>query len=242
MAASTTFGSNHRSAAAAHAIHGGVRAELRMEDLKRLRETDDAREQWDPFACKVVRVALAVPVLIQAADGIHRPLLQTDAPHHLRTLITAQLEKRFGVSAAVHDHVHNGADPVPQPLLSMNKAEQELELVPLIPCPVVGLGEGLGPYLIAADDLVQAAGVCAAAGVLQQQRIMQVAERLHGQSHLHADAHAQEARAQGVAGPGALRQVERIGEGRNDLRDTQRPRPRACMGPLPGNVIRRGNG
>ena len=75
----------------------------------------------------------------------------------------------------------------------------------------------LGGAVVGTQNLAHARRVAAAADVFEQQRVIEIPELWPVQAQFAANAHADQATADGVAGNGVLGEVQREGERRNDL-------------------------
>lgn len=83
--------------------------------------------------------------------------------------------------------------------------------------PVFELGAGLDGAVIAAGDLAHAGGVAAAADVFEECGVVEVGDGGEIEADGERDADGEEAGADGVAGDGALGEIEGEGEGDEDF-------------------------
>ena len=185
-----------------------------VEDLGRLGEAEDAREQRDLLAAQPVGLAAPVPVLVEAADRGRGLLGEVEHAGDLGAAVAAGLHEALGDLALVPDPLqvgHAGAqrpagrDGPPRPQERLERAR-----------PVDELGRALGRLVVGAEQHRHPLGVGRAAGVLEQQRVEEVRARLRGQLELLGDAHPDHARADRVARGLALGDVERVRERADD--------------------------
>ena len=189
-------------------VEHGARAGGGEEHLDRLGEADDAAEQRDRVAGQAVGVAVAVPVLVERLDRLGGRLRELDHAGDVGAALAAQLGHLAGaLGAAAGDRGEPaGARVADRVLQGLERAQVVGQLAGALELEVVGPEQG-----------GQLGGVARAAGVLEQQRVEQ--RRAGGvvEPDLLADAHADRARAHGVAHRLALGDVEGVRERRDDL-------------------------
>ena len=83
----------------------GVGTALAVEDLRRLRQADDAREQRDLVAAQAQRLPVAVPVLVERADRVRGPGLEPEQERDLGAAVAAREHQRARDLALVLDRL-----------------------------------------------------------------------------------------------------------------------------------------
>ena len=161
------------------------------------------------------RLAAAVPVLVERADRLGGPGREPDQQRDLGAAVAACPHQRARHLALVLDRPEPlgaaaqrcaGGDGADRPHEGRQRAR-----------PVDALGGALGDVVVGAEQRGHPGRVRRAARVLEQQRIEQVGAGVGVELELLREPHADRARAHRVAGRLALRQVERVGEGGDDL-------------------------
>ena len=193
-----------------------------VEDLHRLREAGDAREQRDLLAAQAARLPAAVPVLVEAADRVRGLDRQADQERDLGAAVAARLHQRARHLALVPDRLEPAAAVAQRPV-GGDRPQRPQERRQLAG-PVDALGGALRDPVVGGEQRRHAGGVGRAAGVLEQQRVEEVGAGPGVEADLLGEPHADQARAQRMAGRLALGEVERIGERTDDLRQPDRGR------------------
>ena len=148
-------------------------------------------------------------------DGIGETQLSRDVGTALATGLDQFLRD---VRAVAHD-VHDGAQALAHAGAQAGVAEHEAQH--LRQAVLDDLVVALELQIVGQIELADARGVAAAAQVLQQQGVVQLPQLRLGQADLPADVHADPAAAHAVALGLALRDVQRMAECADQLREQQ---------------------
>ena len=210
----------------------GPQAARRVEDLDRLREAEDAREQRDLLPRQSVRHPAPVPVLVEAADRRRRLLGQVEHARDLGAAVAARLHELARDVALVADALQVGGAGA-QRAAGRDRAQRPDERSRGAR-PVDQLGRALGDLIVGAEQRGHALGVGRAAGVLEQQRVEEIGADASREPELLGDPHPDHAGADRVAGGLALGDVERVGERADDARKRDVP----LHTPVIGSVAR----
>ena len=156
------------------------------------------------------------------ADRLRGLDREADQERDLGAAVAARLHQRARHLALVLDRLEPPA-AVAQRAVGGDRAQRPHEgRQP--PGPVDALGRALGDVIVGAEQRRHAGGVRGAAGVLEQQRVEEVGAGRGVEAELLGEPHADQARAQRVAGRLPLGEVERVRERADDLRQPDRAR------------------
>ncbi len=192
-----------------------------MEHIHDLREEGDPRVERDRGARETVRSARAVPVLVQGMDGAAHAWGETQLPRDLGSALTAGLDQVVDDRSAVLQDVEHGAEAFRQSRLqtSMRKDEAENLRQAVAHCLEVTLeGEIVGEI-----KLADPGGIAGTAQVLQHDRVVQFPEFGLRQAQSLPDMGADPGRTDAMADRLALREIEGVAQGAEDLRQLNRP-------------------
>ena len=202
---------------ARHLVRRGL-AVGREEHLDRLREAADAREQRDPVTRDSHRQALPVPVLVEAPDRRLRGGREVEHPRDVGAALAARLH-HFAPAAPPlhreHQHLPRLRDRMPAGHVRHRVRRRGLRVGP-----VVQLVRLLEPEVVGAEEVAEAGGIAGAAQVLEQEGIEEVRPLRLAQPQDLPDPHADDAAPDGVTLGLALGDVQRVGEGGDDFRET----------------------
>ena len=167
-----------------------------------------------------LRLAAAVPVLVERADRLRGLGAEADQQRDLGAAVAARLHQPARHLALVLDRLQPPA-AVAQPAVGGDRAQRPHERRQLAG-PVDALGRALGELVVGAEQRRHASGVRGAAGVLEEQRVEEVGAGPGVEAELLRQPHADHARAERVAGRLPLREIECVGERADDLRQPDR--------------------
>ena len=205
-----------RPAAPAGDLAGRLGAARGVEDLRRLREAEDAPEQRDRGTGQAARLPFAVPVLVERADRLRRARGEAQQPRDLRPAIAARLHQRARHLPLFLDRLE-APGTVADGAARRHRAQRPEEGREAAR-PVDALGGVLGLVVVGAEQGGHAGRVGRAARVLEQQPVEQVRAGLGVELQFLRHPHPDDAGAAGVARRLALREVERVGEAGHHLR------------------------
>ena len=187
-----------------------VGAALAVEDLRRLREAHDARQQRDLLAAQPERLPVAVPVLVERPDRVGGLGLEPEQERDLGAAVAARQHQRARDLALVLDRLQPAGAGAQRPL--RGDGPQRPHEGGDRARPVRALGRALGLVVVGVEQRGHLGRVRRAARVLHQQRVEQVRAGGRVEPELVGDPHADDARAHGVPGRLALGDVEGVRE------------------------------
>jgi len=197
----------------------GRRAGGGAEDVDDLRQQRHARVQRDLLAGQALRLALAVPVLVQAVDALGRGVREAQLAGDVGAALAARLDQVLRDLRAVAQDVQHAAQPVGQAGVQPGVAEDEAQH--LRQAFADELEIALELQVVGEVELADAGRVAAAAQVLEQQRLVQLPALPLVQADLVANVGADPAAAQAVPLGLALGDVQRVAERAHQLRQAQ---------------------
>ena len=194
-------------------VDGGFRPEGGEEDLGRLRQADDAPEERDLLAGQPVGVTLAVPVLVQRADGGGGCFRHVQHAGDLGAPLAADGDHLPGRPGAGPEH----ADEVALAACVPEGVAERLRQVGVVD----RLHVALGDEVVGAEEGGDLGRVRRAARVLEEERVEERRPVVDLEPDLVGEAHSDQARTHGVPCRLALGDVERVGERGEDLGQPQ---------------------
>ena len=201
--------------ALAHLFQHMRPARSRMEHLHHLRQQRDPRHERNGRSAQAGRFAVAIPVLVEAADAVGHFRVEAELKGNVRAAFATRGNQFGGEFLAVLRQVENAVDPLVQRLADTDVRHHEAsETHQAVGVDLLEIAFHLP--VVGAVQFEQARGVAAAARVLQQQRVVEVRQRLAVHPHLPADVHAHPATAQAVASGQSFGQVQGIAQGADD--------------------------
>ena len=193
-----------------------------MEDLDGLRQAQDPAEQRDLVAGEPEWLAAPVPVLVERADRLGRLVRQADHERDLGPAVAPRPHQRPRHLALVLDG-EQAVQPRARRAPGRDRLDRPHERREG-PRPVDALGAVLGLVVVGSEQRRHVRGVCRAAGVLEKQRVEEVRPGRGIQPQLLGEPHPDHARPRRVAGRLSLRDVERVGQRADHLRQEDRSR------------------
>jgi hypothetical protein len=159
-------------------------------------------------------------VLVERADGLGGLLAEADFADDAGAAVATELDHLFIVAVLGERDLEDAADLVGGTVAGNDAVPEQAdggEAGAVGLGPVFELDAGFdGAVVAAADDLAHAGGVAAATDVFEEQGGIEIGEVGA------ADAHAEQAAAQGVAGDGAFGEIERKRQGGENCRERRR--------------------
>ncbi len=195
---------------------GGIDTADVVKDLHGLRQAQNPRRKRDLGALQPVRLAKAVPVLIQPPDRVRRPLGEAELARDLSALVAPRRHQRLRHGTLVADRPQtlglrpqrpSGGDAPRRP----HERRQRARPVNELRCP-------LGHLVVGTKQRRHVRRVGRAPGVLQQQRVEQIRPRVRRQAQLLGQAHPDQAGSLRVTRRLPLRDIQRARQTRDQLR------------------------
>ena len=213
--AATSSGSNQVPERSAATSSAAVAPPWAKDDLGDLRQAHDPRRERDLGAAEAVRHAVAVPALVERADGVRGAARQVDHAGDLGAALTARGVELVLEVLGARD-LGEAAHARQQRRVGERAAERRgglcAQRVAVGALPALLVGEVVG-----AEQRAHGGRVGRAARVLEQQPVVERGPFRVRHARHRGDPHADRARTGGVAGGLALGHVERERQGRDDL-------------------------
>ena len=201
-------------------LNRGFGIPMETENLQRLRQVHDARKQRNLAAPKPIRISTAVPVFVEAMDGLRDRLRKTDSARNRCAPFTTDLDQFAGLFLLFCGYPNQCANSFQERRPGGDMSHRVLQTFPAHACPVRQFDVALGSYLVRRDNVKQFGRVAAASGVFQQKSVEEIGLICVGNPDVTGQAHAENAGAHGMAHGPAFGQIESIRQGGNDLRNT----------------------
>ena len=205
------------AAALPHDVVRRLRAGGGVEDLGGLGQAEDPPEQRDLLAAQAARLAAAVPVLVERSDPVRRLGVEAEHQGDLGAALAARLHQRARDLALGLDGAQ-AVDPAADPALGRDRAQRPEERRQP-PGPVDPLRRALGDVVVGVEQRRHLGRVGRAARVLEQQCVEQVRARRGVELQLLREPHADLAAADRVPRRLPLREVERVRQRADHLRE-----------------------
>ena len=158
---------------------------MTVEDIERLREVHDAGKQRDLPAAKPIRITAAVPVFVEAVNGLRHRLRKAHPARNRRSsLANGSSPVHAGPPACIvasgytNQRCEDAFQKRRAPVATLSQGV--LQAFPTHAGPVGQFDVAFGPDLIRRQNMEQFGRVAAASGVLEQKSVEEVRPRLLG--------------------------------------------------------------
>lgn len=198
----------------------GIEAVTVVEDFGGLREAEDAGEHGDIVAGEAVGVTLSVPVFVEAADGDGGFFGHGEVSGDGGAAVAAEFDEFFCGGGAGAGDAHEAGDACGEAAAGGGVAEDVAEFSGETG-PVGGFDIAFDAAVIGAEEVADAGGVAGAAEVFEEECVEEGGALFGGEVDFPGEAHADDAGADGVSFGLAFGDVERVGEGGDDLGESQ---------------------
>ena len=132
-------------------------------------------KQRDFFAAESIGISAAVPMFVQAVNGLRHRFRKSDFARDRSASFAADLHQRARFGLLLRGDAHQSLHALQERRSGGHVRNSVVQTLPADAGPVCQLHVSLGPDLVRAQDMKQFGGIAAASGVFQQQGVIKVA-------------------------------------------------------------------